>query len=78
MTIRQTIFLFVLFLASFYLTGCQEEIIDILEPADEEVVTRNSTIADLINRTTQLDGSSDNIIDSASCFSIILPPQNGS
>ena len=73
MTIRSLIFSIVTLILTISLSSCQEEIIDILEPAEEDVVTSNSAIADLINRTTLLDGSYDNIIDSASCFTIVLP-----
>jgi len=55
------------------LAGCQEELVVVEEPSPSEVVTANSSIAQLVLRVTLNDGSSDNIIDSTSCSSILLP-----
>jgi hypothetical protein len=55
------------------LTGCQEESIEIIEPAPEESFTPTSSVANLITRIALRDGSEDNIISNSSCFSIKLP-----
>ncbi|MGW9685954.1 hypothetical protein [Flagellimonas sp. 2504JD1-5] len=39
----------------------------------EETIEANSNLADLISRTSQNDGSIDNIIDKANCLSVQLP-----
>lgn len=53
--------------------SCRTEDDLAIDPPIEETINANSTIADLISRTSQNDGSPDNIIDNASCLSIELP-----
>jgi len=61
-------FLFVLILSS-----CRDEsTIDIFN-TNASGITTSSTLADLIEQTSSNDGSIDNIIDNANCFSIKLP-----
>lgn len=55
------------------MTSCRTEDDAMIDPPEETALTTNSTIANLLNRTSQNDGSFDNIIDNASCFSIQLP-----
>ena len=55
------------------ITSCRTEDDLAIDPPIEETINANSTIADLISRTSQNDGSPDNIIDNASCLSIQLP-----
>lgn len=55
------------------LSGCQDEVLQITEPPAAQVIKPNSTAAALIKRTTLKDGSVDNILDSASCISVVLP-----
>ena len=44
-----------------------------IDPPSQEFIGPNTNIADLLNSTSLNDGSSDNIIDNASCFSVVLP-----
>lgn len=53
--------------------GCRTEETEFIETPTEETIQPNSTIADLIKRTTTNDGSIDNIIDYANCFTVKLP-----
>ncbi len=62
---------FTIFLLLF--TSCQDEVIEIIGPDEQETIGANSNLARLIQNTTQLDGSVDNIIDNASCLFIELP-----
>lgn len=62
-----------LVLLALLFTSCQNEEDDIIDPNDEEVITANSNLAKLIERTTLRDGSKDNILDSTSCVSVVLP-----
>jgi hypothetical protein len=59
-------------LSIFILTfSCQEEEISINEPSPSETVS--NSLKDLIKRTSMHDGSFDNVIDYANCFSVNLP-----
>ncbi|AXT20928.1 hypothetical protein D7030_10770 [Flavobacteriaceae bacterium AU392] len=53
--------------------SCQDEVIEITEPTEAEAIVANSELSNLIEATATFDGSSDNIIDGASCLSIELP-----
>ena len=53
--------------------GCQDELTEISAPPTEAVLTKQSEVASLVQRTALRDGSGDNIIDSASCISLELP-----
>ncbi|MDG5492112.1 hypothetical protein [Psychroserpens sp. SPM9] len=57
----------------FLLTSCRKEDIEIIETPPEDLITLNSTVANLIQRTATNDGSNDNILDLANCFNIELP-----
>jgi hypothetical protein len=60
-------------IATSALNGCQEEVDDTILPIPAEAFTANSAEADFIKRTTLRDGSSDNILDSASCVALSFP-----
>jgi hypothetical protein len=60
-------------LAVIALVGCQKEIDVTILPPPEDAFTANSPTTAIIARTSLHDGSYDNILDSASCFSVILP-----
>jgi hypothetical protein len=66
------IILFIL-IAMTAFTGCQEEADETILPIPAEAFTANSAEADFIKRTTLRDGSSDNILDSASCVTLSFP-----
>jgi len=57
----------------FTMTSCRTEDDLQIDPPVEETIEANSTIANLMSRTATNDGSSDNIIDNASCLSVQLP-----
>ena len=65
----------VLVFAIFFLlfTSCQDEVAEIIGPNEQETIGVNSNLAKLIEYTTQLDGSVDNIIDNANCLIVELP-----
>ena len=52
--------------------SCQDEVIEETQ-TNEETIAPNSNLADLMRSTVTLDGSTDNIIDSANCILIDLP-----
>jgi hypothetical protein len=65
--------LVILVLTLLFFTSCRTEDDAFIDPPVEEALAANSVLADLLSRTSQNDGSFDNIIDNASCFSIQLP-----
>ena len=65
--------LLVPFFAILLLTSCQEEVVDISEPTENEALAATSELTSLVIATSKLDGSADNIIDKASCLSVKLP-----
>lgn len=62
-----------LLLSVAFFTSCRTEDDLSIDPPVEQTIVANSVIADLLNRTSQNDGSFDNIIDNASCFNVQLP-----
>lgn len=62
-----------LLLSVAFFTSCRTEDDLSIDPPVEQTIVANSAIADLLNRTSQNDGSFDNIIDNASCFNVQLP-----
>ena len=67
-------YLFAFFLfALFALTSCQDEISQIEDPNEQETIVPNSTLANLMSRTSANFGAADDILDGASCFSVALP-----
>lgn len=64
-----------LFLSLFLVVfiSCQNEIVEIIQPSQEDVLQANTTVTNLVQRTVTKDGSNDNIIDNASCISVQLP-----
>ncbi|NRD21084.1 hypothetical protein HNV08_13585 [Winogradskyella eckloniae] len=71
-TIKSYLFSIVLF-ALFAFTSCQDEITDIELPNDQETLVPNSALVNLMSSTATLDGSTDDFLDNASCFSVDLP-----
>ncbi|WP_228853546.1 hypothetical protein [Aegicerativicinus sediminis] len=53
--------------------SCRKESIDFYAPSEEEQLVASSTAAILMENTSLLDGSRDNIIDKASCLTVIFP-----
>ena len=73
MKIKVGLFIYASILALFSLGGCQEEVIEIVEPLSESVINNQSPLADLVQQATMSDGSFDNIIDHSSCITVKLP-----
>ncbi|MAU16447.1 MAG: hypothetical protein CMH46_13020 [Muricauda sp.] len=55
------------------LSSCQEEYEEVGGGSEDQAITANSSTAVLIEKTSSNDGSYDNIVDRASCFSIQFP-----
>ncbi len=55
------------------LTGCQKEVVEIINPQNENVIGGDSPLSDLVKRISMNDGSFDNIIDKSSCLTVVLP-----
>ena len=56
-----------------FFLSCRTEEIIVINPPVENAITKDSEVAKLMQRTTQLDGSIDNIIDKANCLTVRLP-----
>ena len=54
-------------------TACQKEYDPIVETSEEETMTANSAVANLMTNMVSNDGSFDNIVDGSSCFDIRFP-----
>ncbi|MBT8325121.1 MAG: hypothetical protein KJO96_07450 [Winogradskyella sp.] len=61
------------FFALFLFTSCQDEVVDIIDPNEQETIVPGSRLANLMRSATSNDGSYDNILDNSDCFSIELP-----
>ena len=59
--------------ALFCFTSCQDEISEIENPNEQETIVPNSSLANLMSRTSANSGIADDILDGASCFSVELP-----
>ena len=55
------------------LTGCRKEELERIDSPPEDTLEPTSNVASLISRTTSNDGSTDNILDYANCFTVQLP-----
>ncbi|MBU2941013.1 LamG domain-containing protein [Lacinutrix sp. C3R15] len=64
-------FFSLLFLLLF--SACQEEVVEITDPDNEETIAPNSNLANLMRNVASNDGSIDNIIDYANCLEVALP-----
>jgi hypothetical protein len=73
MKIYTRLFTLISVISIFYLNGCQQEATEIIEIPAEQVITPDSKIAGLVQRTAMNDGSKDNIIDKSSSTSLVLP-----
>lgn len=74
--IMKTKFNFLLLFPLFALllfTSCQKEVIAVTPPTEAEALVADSQLTALIDSTSKMDGSKDNIIDKASCISVELP-----
>lgn len=62
-----------LFAVALNFTSCQEEFEELPDGNNEEVIIASSNTAKLVANTASKDGSSDNIVDNASCFAVQFP-----
>ncbi|MDC7999142.1 hypothetical protein [Gilvibacter sediminis] len=60
-------------MSALLLTSCRTEESEVINPNNEETLEANSVVAGLMQRVSLSDGSLDNIIDSANCFTVNLP-----
>lgn len=63
----------ILFLTLVLFAACQEEKIEITLPPADAVITKTSAATGLMARVASKDGSQDNILDQASCLSVVFP-----
>jgi hypothetical protein len=57
----------------FLWSGCQQEVTEIINNPNDQVITPDAEVADLVKRVAMKDGSADNIIDHSSCISLVFP-----
>lgn len=62
-----------LLLSGMLFTSCRTEEDEIIDAPIEETLGANSSVAALMQRVSLSDGSLDNIIDNANCFTVNLP-----
>ena len=62
-----------MFFALLTFSSCQDEVIEITEPNENQVIAPQSTLASLMRSTSSNDGTTDDIMDNANCLSINLP-----
>ncbi len=63
----------ILVIASLFFTACQEEFEEVNEEGTVDTIAVGSVTTQLIQQTTNKDGSFDNIVDGASCLAIEFP-----
>ncbi|PTM10492.1 MAG: hypothetical protein DA407_03510 [Bacteroidetes bacterium] len=61
------------FFALLSFNSCQDEILEVSETDEETLIAPNSTLANLMQFTVSNDGSVDDVMDDANCFSVNLP-----
>ncbi len=66
-------FITVLMLFFLVATSCRKEESVLIEGPQNETLKANSAVANLLRRTSMKDGSDDNIVDNANCFSLEFP-----
>jgi hypothetical protein len=55
------------------IVSCREEESELIQTPPEQALKSNSTVASLLLNTAMKDGSPDNMIDGASCITVVLP-----
>ena len=69
-----TLYAFLILCFGLFLTSCQKEEAEFIDETDQdETITSNSTLANLLIRTSQNPGSNDDIIDGNSCTQVRYP-----
>lgn len=59
--------------ALIVLNSCRTEDEELILPPEEQTLDIDSNVANLMTRTALNDGSIDNILDNANCFTVVLP-----
>ena len=62
-----------LFISVLVFSSCRKEETEFIQAPEDETLTANSNISLLIQRTSALDGSKNNIVDKANCYDIVFP-----
>jgi len=57
----------------FLFTSCRKEEMELIQTPPENTLQANALVTNLMKRTATKDGSKDNILDFANCFTIKLP-----
>lgn len=70
---KQSAFLILLFSFVLVFTACRKEETEFVQAPENETLSPNSTIAQLIQQAASNDGSIDNIVSRANCFGITFP-----
>ena len=73
MSIKMYKIIIATFFVPITLLTCQDEIVEISETNEESVIIPNSTFVSSMQSTVTNDGSVDDIMDDADCFSVDLP-----
>jgi hypothetical protein len=68
-----TKFLTLILVTSLVVTSCRKEESEFIQAPQDQILQANSAVADLMRRTAMNDGSNDNIVDQANCFSLVYP-----
>ncbi len=66
-------FILIVMMGIALLTACQEEKVEIKLPPAGTTITSANPVAGLISSVSRQDGSSDNILDKASCVALVFP-----
>lgn len=74
MNLRYTVkWMLVIMMAMVLFTACQEEKVEITLPPAGTTITTTTPVTGLIAQVSLRDGSSDNILDKASCITLVFP-----
>ena len=64
---------FLLFMIALFFASCQDESVEIINPNEQEAIVPNSSLSNLMLRTSANAVSNDNVLDNSDCFSVELP-----
>ncbi|WP_417235952.1 hypothetical protein [Bizionia paragorgiae] len=60
-------------LALFIFSSCQDEIVEVTLPNNQDTINANTNLSNLLSNVSALNGSVDDSVDNASCFTMTLP-----
>ena len=58
---------------ALFFASCQDESVEIINPNEQEAIVPNSSLSNLMLRTSANAVSNDNVLDNSDCFSVELP-----